>query len=105
MQRERVTAQHQVGLRVLDVVRCELLAIAAQVEEHDHAVAVLHSNLEACGVVTAALKRRRNWPGRIFTRRMLTALHHQAPDRAPAPSVNWQDFIARLDEDPEAELE
>jgi hypothetical protein len=36
---------------------------------------------------------------------MLTALYHQAPDRAPAPSVNWQDFIARLDEDPEAELE
>jgi hypothetical protein len=104
--RELVRAQTQVGLHVLDVVRHELLAIAGQVEDHDRAAAVLRANMQAAGFVTGNLQRRRGWQGvRIFTRRMLAALHYQPPDRPAAASVDWEAFIARLYDDPEAELE
>jgi hypothetical protein len=93
-------------LRVLDVVRAELLAITAQVEEHERAVGVLRANLSAAGYVTGDLQRRRNWPLRIFTRRMLAAQHPVPPESSPAPaaSADWQNFIARLYDDPAAEL-
>jgi hypothetical protein len=35
---------------------------------------------------------------------MLAALHHQEPDRAPAPSVDWEGYIAGLYDDREAEF-
>ena len=102
---ELVQAQSQVGRHVLDVVKAELLAIAAQVEEHERAAGVLRANLSAAGYVTGSLQQRRVWQRiRIFTRRMLAALHHQPPERAPAPSVDGEGFIARLYDDPEAEL-
>jgi hypothetical protein len=102
--RELALAQHRVGLCVLDVLKSELLAIARKVEEHERAAAVLRSNLDAAGYVTANLRRRRNWPGRIFTTTMRAALHPTPPARPPAPSVDWEAFIAKLYDYPEAEL-
>jgi hypothetical protein len=100
---ELALAQHRVGLCVLDVVKGELLAIAGEIGEHERAAAVLRANLDAAGYVTGSLQRRRGW-GRIFTTTMLAALRHQSPARPPAPSVDWEAFIAKLYDDPEAEL-
>jgi hypothetical protein len=44
---------------VLDVVRAELLAIAAQVAKHERAAAMLRVNLDAAGYVTGSLQQRR----------------------------------------------
>ena len=104
-QRELITAQHRVGLCVLDVVRGELLGMAHQVAEHDRTADALRVNLDRAGYVTATLRPRRNWPGHIFTDAMNAALQYRPPDRSPAPSVDWEDFIGRLYDDAEAELE
>ena len=81
------------------------MRIGAEVAAHDRAAAQGRANLEQAGYVTANVARRYNWPtARIFTTTAREALHYRPPDRPPTPSVNWQDFIARLFEDAEAEL-
>jgi len=102
--RELVVAQHRTGFCVRDVVRAELLRMAREVEEHDRAAEALRANLQQAGYVTANLQRRRNWHGRIFTESMTAALHYRASDRPPAASVDWEDFINRLYDDPDAAL-
>jgi hypothetical protein len=45
--------------------------------------------MEEAGFVTGALQRRRGWQGvRVFTQRMLAALHYRPPDgRRPRASI------------------
>jgi len=101
---EHADAQRRVGLAVLDVVKAELLRIGAEVAAHDRAAALGRANLEQAGFVTGNLQRRRQWPGRVFTSSTLAALHWRPPDRAPSATIDWADFITRLDADAAAEL-
>src|SRR5262249_25155084 len=96
--------QQRVGFCIRDVLRAELLAMARLVAEHDRVAEGLRANLQQAGFVTANLQRRHNWHGRIFTTTMTAALHYRAPDRPPPASVDWEDFINRLNYDPEATL-
>jgi hypothetical protein len=102
--RELQTAQQRIGAAVLDVVRGELLRIAREVAAHDRAADELRANLRQAGFVTANLRQRHSWPARIFTRSTLAVMHYRPPDRPPAATVDWQDFIARLFPDADAEL-
>jgi hypothetical protein len=86
------------------VVRGELLRIAREVAAHDRAADELRANLQQAGFVTANLRQRHSWPARIFTRSTLAVMHYRPPDRPPAATVDWQDFIARLFPDADAEL-
>jgi hypothetical protein len=79
--------QHRVGLCLLDV-------------KHDRAAAQRRANLQQAGFVTASLRQRHNWPARIFTSSTLAVTH----SRPPTATLDWQDFIARLFPDADAEL-
>jgi hypothetical protein len=101
---ELVAQQRRVGLCVLDVVKGELLKIGREVEALDHLAATLRANLASAGFVTANLRARFHWPASIFTTTPREAMHYRPPARPPAPSVDWEAFIAKLYDDPEAEL-
>jgi hypothetical protein len=102
-QRELGRAQYVVDRAVADVVRQKLLAIAQQIDEHDRAAAELRASMRAAGFATANVARRAGWPRRVFTSTMLSVLDRGALDGTSR--ADWRDFISRLDQDAEAQLE
>jgi hypothetical protein len=98
--------QRRVGLAVLDVVKAELLKIGREVAALDHLAAQLRSNLEQAGYVTGNLAVRHGWRATtIFTTTAREAIHYRPPDRPPAASVAWEQWINRLFADAEVPLE
>jgi hypothetical protein len=104
-QAELIQATQRVGYDVLAIVRAELLRLADEIAAHSAATNQLRADLEHAGIVLATLQARRGWRGRIFTTSMNAALYPAPPERLPPVSRDWQKFIARLFEDPEAALE
>jgi hypothetical protein len=103
-QAELNQATQLVGYSVLAIVRAELLRLADEVAAHSAATSQLRADIEHAGMVLGTMQARRGWRGRIFTSSMNVALYPAPPERLPRASRDWQKFIARLFEDPEASI-
>jgi hypothetical protein len=101
---ELKAAQRRVDLAELDLLMAEVLRLGEETLAHYRAGTQGRSELIAAGYLAADRLRRLGLPSREFTSTVRAAIDYREPDRAPPASVDWRDFITRLDADAEASL-
>jgi len=94
--REHAAAQHRVDLCIDGAMKADALRCARRIEMLEAEAAQERVNLQAAGYARVP-----------FTASMQEAVTFKRPELLPPPpasTVHWQDYRARLDEDPDAEL-